>query len=84
VSLKEEELRLKKVFYLFNIDSCLIKSLITYEYLNLKGLNASLFIGVKKKDSQFMSHSWIKVDTELIFESNKDILGFQEILIKKR
>ena len=67
-----------KIFKMFRIKSCLVKSMTLKELLSNRGFNSSLIIGIKNDTGEFESHCWLEIQDNL-FTHNKDISKFKVI-----
>ena len=67
-----------KVFKVFKIDSCLIKSMVIKELLSNRGFDSRLIIGIKNDEERFESHCWLEIQNNLCTH-NKDISKFKVI-----
>ena len=67
-----------KVFKVFKIDSCLIKSMVIKELLSNRGFDSRLIIGIKNDEERFESHCWLEIQNNLCTH-NKDVSKFKVI-----
>ena len=67
-----------KVFKLFKINSCLIKSVTIRELLKKQGYKSNLIIGIKNDTGTFESHCWLEIQNKM-YTHDKDISKFKII-----
>ena len=67
-----------RVFKIFNINSCLIKSMALKELLGNRGFDSRLIIGIRNDEGKFESHCWLEIQNDL-YTHNKDISKFKVI-----
>ena len=67
-----------RVFKIFNINSCLIKSMTLKELLGNRGFDSRLIIGIRNDEGKFESHCWLEIQNDL-YTHNKDISKFKVI-----
>ena len=67
-----------RVFKVFKINSCLIKSMVLKELLSNRGFDSRLIIGIKNDEEKFESHCWLEIQNNLCTH-NKDVSKFKVI-----
>jgi hypothetical protein len=67
-----------RIFKVFKINSCLIKSMVLKELLSNRGFESRLIIGIKNDEEKFESHCWLEIQNNL-YTHNKDISKFKVI-----
>jgi hypothetical protein len=60
-------------------DNCLERSLLTYRYLSLAGLDPRLVIGIDATDARRRGHAWIVVQGEPLYDSHESLERFVKL-----
>jgi Transglutaminase-like superfamily len=60
-------------------DNCLERSLLTYRFLAMEGMQPSLVVGARKSDEQIRGHAWVTLDGQPLMDGHQKVDQFTPI-----
>ena len=68
--------RIYRARYFVRGDNCLERSLLTYRYLAMEGMDPKLVLGASKSDEQIRGHAWVMLNGEPLMDGNEKLEQF--------